>query len=81
MEDLDNQGVLVDINIIIVEGTRPKDHMYVRGRKETKLCLFSNTRGGYMGQLACKGSSRRSIHHHLMERIGREQLQKRGCCE
>jgi hypothetical protein len=56
MEDLDNQGVLVNINIIILRGTRQEKHMHVQGQKVAQVYLMSSIREGDMGQIACKGN-------------------------
>jgi hypothetical protein len=56
MEDLDNQGVLAGINVIVLQGTRPEEHMKIQGWKESKVCLMSYIREGYMDKIACKGS-------------------------
>ena len=41
MEDLENQGMLVDIiNINIPRGTQPEEHMHIQGQKVVQVCLL-----------------------------------------
>jgi hypothetical protein len=57
-----------------------REYAHSRSERIPSMSL-SDIRGGDMGQISCKGSSERSSHHHLMERIGREKMQKHGCWE
>jgi hypothetical protein len=77
---LREQGVLVDIIIIIHQDTQREEHMHVQGWREAQLCPVSNIRVGYMGQIFCKEISKSSSHHILMESIGRE-MSKPSCWE
>ena len=58
IEDLNNQGVLVDI-IIIHKGTQLKENMHVQGWRESQECPLSGNREGGMNHIFCKESSRR----------------------
>jgi hypothetical protein len=44
MEDLDDQGVLAGINIIIPQGARPEKHMHNQGVKASQVYLLSDIR-------------------------------------
>jgi hypothetical protein len=58
MEDLENQGMLVDIiNINIPRGTQPEEHMHIQGHKVAQVCLPSDIIGGDMDRITCKGCS------------------------
>jgi hypothetical protein len=41
MDDLADQEVLLGINVIIPQGTRPEKHMYDQGRKAAQVYILS----------------------------------------
>jgi hypothetical protein len=55
MKDIDDQGVLADINTIITQGTQPEKHMHIQGQQASQVYLMLGITKGSVGQIACRG--------------------------